>query len=86
MTIEKTPVMRVEGAQYIAALNPATVLRLIDALEAVLDRARMEQDDAEWAMLYAAKSNNGPTLASQQARKQAWADAARAITTALEAS
>lgn len=67
-------------------LPTTTVLCLLDALEAVLDRARMEQDDAEYAMTYAAEINDGLTLASQQARKQAWADAARAITTALEAS
>ena len=73
-----------EDLSYIAAANPATVLRLIDALEAVLDRARMEQDDAEYAMTYAAEIDDGPMLVSQQARKQAWADAARALATALK--
>ena len=56
---------------------------LIDAVGNVLDRARMEQDDAEFAMTYAAQINDGLMLASQQARKQAWADVTRAIITPL---
>lgn len=69
-------------AEFIAAARQ-DLPRLVAAVRAVLDRACMEQDDAESAMTYAAQINDGLTLASQQARKQAWADAARVITTAL---
>ena len=62
---------------FIAAAR-ADLPRLITAVRAVLDRARMEQEDAE--------INDGLMLISQQARKQAWADAARALTAAMEAS
>lgn len=65
------------------ALSRTLVPRLIAAVEAVLDRARMEQDDAEFAMTYAAQVDDGSMLVSQQARKQAWADAARALRAAL---
>ena len=64
----------------------AAAQALRDAVRAVLDRARIEQDDAEAAMAYAAEINDGLMLASEQARKQAWADAARALTTALESA
>lgn len=69
-------------AEFIAA-SRTIVPRLIDAVGNVLGRARMEQDDAEFAMAYAAQINDGLMLASQQARKQAWADVTRAIITPL---
>ena len=78
----------IRGSDITAAEDDAreSLPRALDALEAVLDRARMEQDDAESAMTYAAEINDAPMLAHHQARKQAWADAARALTTAMEAS
>lgn len=55
----------------------------LDALEAVLNRARLEQDDAECGMRYAAEVNNGAGLAFEQARQQAWSDVERLIGSAL---
>ena len=69
-------------AEFIAAAR-SDLPRLIAAVRAVLDRARMEQDDAESAMTYAAEIDDALMLAHHQGRKQAWADAARALTTAL---